>query len=234
MNAESHKARPLTADERQSHYGDVLSFYGDRERTKRRLNNCGWVVGAVGIVCMTASAIGWTVMLPLKTVDVEYREIDHETGTIRGGVHADQAAALFGPKEAQHFLQQYIDVREGYDPNTDKRHWDVVQEMSSPEVFTEYAAWRKSDLSPVKQLGTQGHVNISAADFSPHGKDGETYEYTVRYRRQEVREDAVGPVKPYSTVVAFQWHPKAKQSVQEEIDNPGGFVVVAYSAPRLD
>jgi type IV secretory pathway component VirB8 len=234
MSAFVHRARPLLPAERTAVYRDVRSFYGMRERLRTCLNWAGVGFGAMGVVCVTASAIGWTILLPLKSTVVQYREIDHANGQITSGVAAEDAEALFGPREAAHYLQQFIDDWEGYDPHLDQRHWEVVREMASPEVFSQYAAWRKSDVSPVKQLGTAGHVKISGADFSPHGKDGDTYEYTVRYRRQEIRDDAVGPVRQMSNVVAFKWHPRAAMTVQEAIDNPGGMEVVSYSTPRID
>lgn len=235
MSALVHDARPLNASERHGFYGDVVSFYGQHDRIRRALNRIVWYFGGLGLLCFVASIIGWCILLPLKSVEVQFVEVDHATGRIAYGVGPADAATLFGPKEAEHFLAQYLDAREGYVPEVDKRHWDVIQEMSAPEVFVEYTAWRKSDLSPVKQLGTAGHVRISDAAFTPHGKgDNGTFEYTVRYRRQEVRDDAVGPVKPFSTVIDFQWHPKASQTLQEGIDNPGGMTVVGYSVPRPD
>jgi type IV secretory pathway component VirB8 len=235
MSAVVHKARPLTVSERSATYADALSFYGERERMKRGFAKLGWVVGGVGMVAITASAIGWTIMLPLKSTELRFIVDNKATGDMTYTVRADEAEALFGTKEAEHFLAQYVENREGYVPETDKRHWDVIREMSSAEVFVEYTGWRKTDLSPVKQLGAAGHVKISDISFTPHGKgDNGTFEYTVRFRRQEVRDDTVGPVKPFSTVIDFQWHPKAAQTVQEGIDNPGGMVVVAYSVPRPD
>ncbi len=235
MSAVVDDARPLTPDERHAVYADALSFYGERERIKRAISKLGWVAGVFGAVCITASAVGWTIMLPLKSTELRFVIYNETTGQMTNTVRADEASELFGPKGAEHMLQQYVESREGYVPETDLRHWNIVREMSTDEVFIEYNGGRKSDLSPLKQLGSSGHVLISDISFTPHGKgDNGTYEYTVRYRRQELRNGTSGPVKAFSTVIAFQWHPQAQPTVQERADNPGGMVVVAYDTPKPD
>ena len=230
-----HHAQPLTEDMRQMAYADALSFYGETHRLRRAFNRIGWYVGSIGLLCLTASAIGWCILLPLKSIEVQFIEVDHETGRIAYGAGPADAPALFGQREAEHFLQQYVEAREGYVPELDKRKWDVVEEMSSADVFEEYNAWRKSDLAPVKQLGTAGHVNVAHFSFTPHGKGkNDTFEYTVRYDRQEVRGGTTGPVRSFSSTVDFQWHPKAVMTLQEGRDNPGGMTVIAYSPPESD
>jgi type IV secretion system protein VirB8 len=234
MNA-IHQARPLTDGEQQTAYEDALSFYGAKHRMNRLFNRLGWWVGGIGMVSAAASAVGWCILLPLKSTQVQFVEVDHTTGIIAYGAGPADAPALFGQREAEHYLMQYVEAREGYVPEVDERKWNIVLEMSSDDVATEYNAWRKSDLSPVKMLGTVGHVTVSDFTFTPHGKGKtETYEYTVRYKRQEVRGNDIGPKKPWSVTVDFQWHPKASMTVQEGHDNPGGMVVVAYTPPAGD
>ncbi len=235
MNATVHHARPLTDGEQQAAFKDTLSFYAETKRLRGSFNKLGWMVGWTGMACLTASATGWCILLPLKSVELRFVEVDHSTGTIVNTRSAADATILFGQKEAEHFLRQYVDAREGYVPEADKRRWDIVQIMSSSDVWEQYVAWRKSDLSPVKQLGTSGHVDVSHFAFTPHGKGkNDTYEFTVRYDRQEVRNQNIGPMKSWSSTVDFQWHPKTAMSSQEGQDNPGGMVVIAYSPPEPD
>ena len=235
MNTVVHHARPVTDGEQQTLYRETLSFAAETKRFRGSFNRLGWVAGGIGMACMAASAIGWDIMLPLKTTELRFIVDDHEHGTITYAMNAADAPSLFGTKEAEHYLMQYVDKREGYVPEMDKHSWDIVQVMSSSDVFEQYIAWRKSDLSPVKQLGTYGHVLISHFAFTPHGngKNG-TYEYTVRYDRQEVRPDNIGPIRSWSGTIDFQWHPKTSMTTQEKLDNPGGMVIIAYSPPEPD
>ena len=229
-----HQARPLTDGEQQDVYADALSFYAITQRTYKAFSRLGWYAGAFGVVCITTSMVSWVILLPLKTVEVQFVEVDHATGVIAYGVGPADAPTLFGQKEAEHFLKQYVEKREGYSYETDKRNWDVVQTMSADDVWTEYQAWRKSDLSPMKQLGRTGHVTVTDFAFTPHDQKNGTFEYTVRYTRQEVRGDNIGPRKSLSNTIDFQWHPKASMTTQEGQDNPGGMLVLVYTPPEID
>lgn len=231
MDGVAHHAVAIHPDDREAQFKETLSFHAAEAKLRRAFNRTGWIVGAAGLLVGLAGVGTVAVMLPLKQTVVKFVEVDSSTGWVGDATAARDAPRMFSERVAHQYLRRYIEAREGYNPVDDQRQWDAVRTMTSAEAFEGYNAWRKSDLAPVKQLQTAGHVDVNNFSFSKAVKEANnTLSYTVKFQRREVKGQNVGPIKAWHADISFQWHPEMTQSEPDSEVNPGGMQVMSYRA----
>ena len=222
-----HFSAAIHPSEREQQFRETLSFHAKHVDHQRRLGVASLVVGAAGLIVGLAGVGAVIVMLPLKQTVVKFVAVDSSTGWVGDAVGARDAPKMFNERVAHQYLRQYLEAREGYNPVDDQRQWDMVKAMSSAVEFENYNAWRKSELAPVKWLGSNGHVDITNFSFSkPIHEKGDTWSYTVRYQRREVKGQNVSQFKPWHADIEFQWHPEMTQSEPDSEVNAGGMQVL--------
>ena len=222
-----HFSVAIHPDEREHQFKETLSFHAKHVDHQRRLGVASLVVGAAGLIVGLAGVGAVIVMLPLKQTVVKFVTVDSSTGWVGEAVGARDAPKMFNERVAHQYLRQYLEAREGYNPIDDQRQWDTVKAMSSADEFENYNAWRKSELAPVKQLGSNGHVDITNFSFSkPIHEKNDTWSYTVRYQRREVKGQNVSQFRPWHADIEFQWHPEMTQSEPDSEVNAGGMQVL--------
>lgn len=217
-------AQPLSDAMKSKYFRRVADLQAERVILGRSAIIVGWVIGAVGVACLAASAIGWVTILPLKTETIRFEEIDKSTGIIGEPVSLADAPRLFGAAVEQHTLRQYIEAREGYVPMMDDRNYHVVQIMNTPTEQVVYASGRKP-------MTADTHIRVENFRFHPLAisKD-DTRRYLVQYERTVWHGSSKDATQPWSATVDFQWKPTLGMVPDDRTDNPGGFQVVAYSA----
>ena len=226
-------ARPIHSDDRELQFKEVLSFHASEKVLQRRFNRAGWIAGTIGAVLGLAGVGAVVVLLPLKQTVVKWIEVDTSTGWVGEVAGAADAPKMFSGRVADHVLRQYIEAREGYVPETDQVHWDTVRVMSSADEMENYKAWRKTELSPVRQLALGGHVDVF--NFNPDRLlkgTNETYSCTVRFDRRLVKGATIGRTEHWVATVDFQWHPEMTMTTQDVQVNYAGMQVIAYKAEQ--
>jgi len=227
-----HEASAIHPDAREEQFKETLSFHAQRVKDSRRAGRAGWFAGVIGMTAGMAGCVAVVMMLPLKQTVVRFVEVDRSTGWSGDAIEAHDAPKIFNERVGRHDVRTYIESREGYNPTTDQREWQTVKAMSSENAFNEYTAWRKSDVSPLKILKTNGHVDIDNFSWDKAYKmpDG-TWSYVAHFDMRMVNDQAVGPWKSKTATVAFQWHPEMHRSELDSELNPTGFQVLSYERP---
>jgi type IV secretory pathway component VirB8 len=233
MDIEPAHTQQLHPDDREFQYRETLDFAQAERRLRRRVGMAGWIVGGVGATIGLVSVCSLIVILPLKTTEVRFVEVDTSTGWVGEAAGATDAPKMFSEQVAAHFLRAYVDAREGYVPETDQVRWDAVRAMSSTDEFEGYKAWRKTDVAPVKQFNLSGHVDVFNFNVGkPIKGKNDTFSYVVRFDRREIKGQAVGPIKHWTATVDFQWHPEIVMGAQDRLINPAGMQVISYKSDQ--
>lgn len=230
------RAVRLDADDREEQFKEHQSFAAREKRYRRWLyHRIPWTVAAslFGIAMVQDLAIYRLTLR--KEPPVRVVPVDQSTGWIGTAATPTDAPKLFTEKSDVREIEQYVENRYGYYPDTDQHQWQVVRAMSSSGEFERYNAWRKSDDAPIKRLGTDGHVdvlNVNAGGRTVE-KNG-TISYLVRYQLREIRQRSVSPPEAWHVTIDFQWHPEMTMSTLDEKWNPGGFQVIHTTQPEKD
>jgi type IV secretion system protein VirB8 len=224
-------AKPLSEAAKDRHFRAVMDLSAERVLLGRSAIITGWVIGVVGVAFLTASAIGWVAILPLKTVETQWYMVDKSTGIISKPVSLEDAPRVFGEVNDAHYLRTYIQAREGWVPEMDEQNDRLAKIMSTPDEQARIAEARNLPLRPQKALGKDGHSVVENFRFHPleTGKSG-TRSYLVQFDLTIWRGSIKEPTKPYSATVNFQWHPELPMTPDVRSLNPGGFQVISYSA----
>ena len=225
-------AKPLSEAAKNAKFRAVMDLAAERVILGRSAIVAGWAVGGFGAFCLAASIFGWVSLLPLKTTEVKFFLVDKSTGIIGEPVGLKDAPRLFGAAVEQQYLKRYIEAREEWVPEMDRRDDHVTKLMSTPDEQARYAAARTAPSSPPNALGKDGHVGLGNFRFHPLaiGKDGETRRYLVQFERTVWRGANPDAAQAWSATVDFQWHPELPMRPADRADNPGGFQVLGYSA----
>ena len=227
-----HLAGPIDPASRETQYKESLSFYGQKQRDWRLFGIAGLVVGLAGLVAASSEGVAIAVMMPLKQTVVRWIEVDSATGWHGDAVASHDAPKMFNDRVQRRDIVTFIKAWEGYDPIQDHTQWKTVRAMSSAELFSNYNAERKSDVSPVKQLSLNGHVEIKDGSFlwgKPIKQPDGTTIYVVEYQKRQIKEQNVSEFRPYHATIVYRYDPDKKQKEEDAEINDNGFEALRFN-----
>ncbi|KFW97757.1 virB8 family protein [Pectobacterium carotovorum] len=269
------KVKEKTDLERQLHYGDgplagksnevgldiqaynkAAQYFEKRVaedyRKKAKSNKIlAFLFGGLALSAIIA-LVGLT---PLKTTETIVIRVDKNSGymdVIRPGWKKEDTKEVADDK---HNIAMYVMAREKYNWASQKTNFSIVQQMSYPDVFTDYKNFQLSSKGYVSTLGTSRQVDVDIDSIVPlpvsHekklGERDDIKTYQVRFSQtlldsegkpvpetgQALKLDSSGrpiiePKKVYWTaLVSFDYN-NAPLTEGEGWVNPKGFGVLAY------
>ena len=227
-------AEPIPPSERKAALRDQRSFAGALAKVQNEARRWSWSLAGISNVTTLAVAVVMGVALyRQKPQDPMFIVLNKmETGAAYRAIPARDAVKYFDSSDRKDDIQTYITARLGYIDVIDREQWLTVRAMSMPEQFSEYDAWRKSSLSPVKRLNTNGHINVTDWQEDPHpiqAKDG-VWSYTVKFRLQEIKGHQIGPKEQWQATLSFKYIPDIKLPFEERHRNWRGFQCITFEA----
>jgi type IV secretory pathway component VirB8 len=218
---------------REPLFANVLSVHQSEVDFNKERKRAGWWVGACGLFCSALSSFALVVVVIYHQPQIQYREIDPTTGLIRASHSAKDAPTYFPEQTIHRYIAEYVELRNHFvwqdEPNIDHR----VKIMSSAEEQKNYAdEKKKTDLGA--KYGMAGFSRVVSIDTNSFlrrgvGKD-KTLEYDVQFIKGEVFARAPNtPVETHMTArILFQFHPEAKMSDRDRLNNEAGMMVISY------
>jgi len=239
QNVDNWSAEPIPPGEaRKDALKEQRSFAGQLRKVQIEAKRwLWWFAGTSNLsTVITLSVLGIVI----------YRQQDHppmfivlnrmESGAAYTAIPAKDAVKWFDSNDRKDDVEKYINARLGYIDVLDHEQWLTVRAMSSPAQFTEYDGWRASRLSPVKQLGTNGHIILSDWQDDQHpiqAPDG-AWSYTVKFRSQQVKDQRVQMVKElWQATITFRYIPDINLPFSERHRNRRGFQCITFEAKQL-
>ena len=131
----------------------------------------------------------------------------------------------------QHEAAIYVRSCEGYYFNLLKTDFDQCARMSTPEVFTPYSAKFQGDSAKQSVVGAkeEDRVTIISVRMTSDTAPGRHGEAIVTYDKEVTNTQGLPPtLARYVATVRFEYRPKAMVSPVDRLENPFGFVVLAY------
>lgn len=223
-------ARPLPEAAKNEKHRQALDLVATNVLLGRHAIYAGWAVGAVGAVALIASAVGWTITLPLHTVENHMQLINATTGIVSDPVSLKDAPKLFPEATDRHYLWQYLLACESWTPENDKENDHICKVMSSPTRQAQYQEWRDSPISPMNTIGRDGHISIddNSVFYYKRKKEGDTINYLIEFNRTIWRSERKVGVETWTADVAFQYHPELPMKPNDRNINDVGMVVINW------
>jgi type IV secretion system protein VirB8 len=205
------------------------------ERSERR----AWQVGAAGLVLGLIGIAAVFVQGPLHRVVEIPIVVDRVTGetTIQQRLNVE----TIPPMEAldKHNLATFVRAREGYNWMFLQRDFDQVARMAVPAVFADYNRQFDGDAALQKKLGAseEWRINVVGVRLAASGRSGNRGEATVTYDKVVRQTDRNLPevTTRHVASIVFQYQPRVLARERDRLENPFGFVVMAYrSDPEIN
>ena len=205
------------------------------ERSERRawcVATAGMVLGLTGIAAVFAQG-------PLRRVVEIPIVVDRLTG--EATIQQRLSVETIPPMEAldKHNLAAFVRAREGYSWMFLQRDFDQVARMAVPAIFADYNRLFEGDAALQKKLGSteDWRINIVGIRLSATGRAANlgnaqvTYDKIVRLSDRNLPEVTTRHVAS----VLYEYQPKVLAKERDRLENPFGFVVVAYrSDPEIN
>lgn len=205
------------------------------ERSERR----AWWVAIAGLVLGFVGIAAVFVQGPLRRVVEIPIVVDRVTG--EATIQQRLSVETIPPMEAldKHNLATFVRARESYSWMFLQRDFDQVARMAVPAVFTDYNRLFDGDTALQKKLGASEdwRINVVGVRLAASGRSGNRGEATVTYDKVVRLTDRNLPdvTTRHVASVVFQYQPKVLAKERDRLENPFGFVVMAYrSDPEIN
>ena len=205
------------------------------ERSERR----AWWVATAGLLLGLIGIAAVFVQGPLRRVVEIPIVVDRVTG--EATIQQRLSVETIPPMEAldKHNLATFVRARESYSWMFLQRDFDQVARMAVPAVFTDYNRLFDGDTALQKKLGASEdwRINVVGVRLAASGRSGNRGEATVTYDKVVRLTDRNLPdvTTRHVASVVFQYQPKVLAKERDRLENPFGFVVMAYrSDPEIN
>ena len=205
------------------------------ERSERR---AWWAAGA-GLLLGLIGIASVFVQGPLRRVVEIPIVVDRVTGETT--IQQRLSVETIPPMEAldKHNLATFVRARESYTWMFLQRDFDQVARMAVPAVFNDFNRLFEGDAALQKKLGASEdwRINVVGVRLAASGRSGNRGEATVTYDKVVRLTDRNLPevTTRHVASVVFQYQPKVLVKERDRLENPFGFVVLAYrSDPEIN
>jgi len=205
------------------------------ERSERR----AWVVAIAGAVLGLIGIAAVFAQGPLRRIVEIPIVVDRVTG--EATVQQRLSVETIPPLEAldKHNLATFVRAREGYSWMFLQRDFDQVARMAVPAVFSDYSRHFEGDAALQKKLGAteDWRIQVVAVRLSAEGRAGNRGEAQVTYDKivRLIDRNLPEVTTRHVASVVYQYQPKVLAKEKDRLENPFGFVVVAYrSDPEIN
>ncbi len=229
----------LRADERDAEFAANRSWELDRALMLERSERRAWWVAIAGLLLGLIGIAAVFVQGPLRRVVEIPIVVDRVTG--EATVQQRLSVETIPPMEAldKHNLATFVRAREGYSWMFLQRDFDQVARMAVPAVFGDYNRHFEGDAALQKKLGAgeDWRINVIGVRLAASGRAGNRGEAQVTYDKVVRLTDRNLPdvTTRHVASVVFQYQPKVLAKEKDRLENPFGFVVLAYrSDPEIN
>ena len=211
----------------------------DRALMLERSEQRAWWVAIAGLLLGLIGIAAVFVQGPLRRVVEIPIVVDRVTG--EATIQQRLSVETIPPMEAldKHNLATFVRARESYSWMFLQRDFDQVARMAVPVVFNDYNRQFEGDTALQKKMGASEdwRINVVGVRLAASGRSGNRGEATVTYDKVVRLTDRNLPdvTTRHVASVVFQYQPKVLAKERDRLENPFGFVVMAYrSDPEIN
>jgi type IV secretion system protein VirB8 len=226
-------------DERDAEFAANRAWELDRALMLERSERRAWWVAIAGMLLGLIGIAAVFVQGPLRRVVEIPIVVDRVSG--EATIQQRLSVETIPPMEAldKHNLATFVRAREGYSWMFLQRDFDQTARMAVPAVFGDYNRQFEGDAALQKKLGAseEWRIQIVGVRLSAAGRAGNKGEAQVTYDKVVRLVDRNLPevTTRHVASVVYQYQPKVLAKEKDRLENPFGFVVVAYrSDPEIN
>lgn len=230
---------PMRADEADAGFAANRAWEIDRALMLERSERRAWSVAIAGLMLGLIGIAAVFVQGPLRRVVEIPIVVDRVTG--EATIQQRLSVETIPPMDSldKHNLATFVRAREGYSWMFLQRDFDQVARMAVPAVFNDYNRQFEGDAALQKKLGAgeDWRISVVGVRLTASGRSGNrgeaqvTYDKIVRLTDRNLPEVTTRHVAS----VVFEYQPKVLAKEKDRLENPFGFVVVAYrSDPEIN
>ena len=227
------------ADEADTGFAANRAWEIDRALMLERSERRAWWIAIAGLLLGLIGIAAVFVQGPLRRVVEIPIVVDRVTG--EATIQQRLSVETIPPMESldKHNLATFVRAREGYSWMFLQRDFDQVARMAVPAVFNDYNRQFEGDAALQKKLraGEDWRISVVGVRLTASGRSGNrgeaqvTYDKIVRLTDRNLPEVTTRHVAS----VVFEYQPKVLAKEKDRLENPFGFVVVAYrSDPEIN
>ncbi len=228
-----------TADAADAVLASNASWEIDRTLMLERSERRAWLVAAAGAVLGLIGIAAVFAQGPLRRVVEIPIVVDRVTG--EATIQQRLSVESIPPMEAldKHNLASFVRARESYNWMFLQRDFNQVARMAVPAVFADYNRQFEGDGALQKKLAAteDWRINIVGVRLAATGRAGNKGDATVTYDKVVRQTDRNLPevTTRHVASIVYQYQPKVLAKEGDRLENPFGFVVVAYrSDPEVN
>ncbi|MEF7616927.1 type IV secretion system protein [Aquincola sp. MAHUQ-54] len=230
---------PPRAAEADDEFATNRSWELDRALMLERSEQRAWRVAIAGMLLGLIGLAAVFVQGPLRRVVEIPIVVDRVTG--EATIQQRLSVETIPPMEAldKHNLATFVRAREGYSWMFLQRDFDQVARMAVPAVFGDYSRQFEGDAALQKKLGAgeDWRIHVVSVRLAATGRAGNKGEAQVTYDKVVRLTDRNLPqvTTRHVASVVYEYQPKVLAKEKDRLENPFGFVVVAYrSDPEIN
>ena len=217
----------VTKKEEAAYFQQAAGWDNDRVLELMKSRRTAWIVASVAAGVSAVLAIGYVVLLPLKTVEYSLVRVDSSTGIVDQVVKLKDAQASYDELMTKFFLRRVVILRETYTRGQLQSNYDQSVLFTAPQARKKLNAdfsFENPD-GPSKRYGELGTASVQFVNISFLAKNIAQ----VRFIRTDTKGGSEFNTR-WTATVEYRY---VSQPASEDARgiNPLGFQVTNY---RLD
>lgn len=214
------------SEQADKHFQKAISYEDDKNIILKKSNKLAWLIAFIFMGFSLISWVGLYLMLPLKEVTPYVIRVDNSTGIPDIITGIDETTLVADEALDRYFLNQYLQLREGYTYQTIQKTYELTQLLSTAPVAEEFRTEYNSpdSLDNILGSGTAVVKVVAIALEKIHDNNLANVRFKVDYTNSK----GVKSTKNYVARIAYQYNPKQKLKLAYRIENPIGFQVTSY------
>ena len=193
----------------------------------------GWVAAGVGAL-LALMGFGMATFQSLRPPPAPYPVVvDRSTGETNVVARLDASSVPALAALDQHHAAVFVRSRESYNFSLLQRDYDQVARMTTPETWAPYGGKFAGEKAMQTAIAAkeEHRVTVISARLSRAPAPGKPGEAIVTFDREIRSNQGQTPTTTrYVAAVRYEYRPAAMKKDVDRIENPFGFVVVAYRA----
>jgi type IV secretion system protein VirB8 len=235
----SEASRPKHIESAEAAIEANRAWEVDRASMLAKSERRAWIVAGSAISVAVLAVLAVVAHGPLQKVVEVPIVVDKQTGeaTIQQRLSVETVPHM----EAldKHNAAAFVRAREGYSWWWLQRDFDQVARMAVPAVFAGYNRQFEGEAALQKKLTSseEWRINVINVRLSAAGRKGNRGEATVIYEKVIRLTDRNLPdtTTRHVATLVYEYQPKVLAKEKDRLENPFGFVVVAYrSDPEIN
>ena len=232
-------AAPGMGQQARSAFDANRAWEIDRALMLHKSERRAWFVGITGVLLAVLSVLAVLAQGPLRQVVGVPIVVDKTTGETT--IQQRLSLETVPPQEAldKHNLAVFVRAREGYSWWWLQRDFDQVARMAVPVVFGDYNRLFEGAAALQKKLAAteEWRIHVVGVRLSADGRRGNRGEATVTYDKvvRQIERNLPDVTTRHVASVVYEYQPKVLAKEKDRLENPFGFVVLAYrSDPEIN